>query len=159
MRRRGHAGFTLIELLVVVAIIGVLASIAIANYLNAVARARQKRTMSDIRTIAVAWEQRNAERGSYSTAGFTFPVGPVTYTQIETALVPNYLREVPQVDGWGRPLEFAFEENVYAIRSSGRDGAYEGTDYIEAETDNPDCDIVYSNGRFVRAPGTVQSGN
>ena len=156
MRRRGHAGFTLIELLVVVAIIGVLAAIAIANYLNAVARARQKRTMADMRTIATAWETRHSEKGSYSTAGFTFPTGPVTFTQLEAALTPNYARDIPQVDGWEQPFEFAFEEGVYAIRSSGRDGIFEGTDYVEAEFESPDCDIVYSNGRFVSSPASIQ---
>jgi general secretion pathway protein G len=157
MRRRGHAGFTLIELLVVVAIIGVLATIAIANYLSALHRARQKRTMSDIRTIAQAWETRNSEKGSYSPAGFTFPTGPVTFSELESALTPGYLRDVPQADGWGKPWEFAFEEGVYAIRSAGRDGIFEGTDYAEAEFSSPDCDIVYSNGRFVSYPASVQS--
>ena len=156
MRRRGHAGFTLIELLIVIAIIGVLAAIAIMNYFGAIARARQKRTISDIRTIAQAWEARNSEKGSYSTAGFTFPTGPVTFTQIESALTPNYIRTVPEVDGWGQPFEFAYENEVYAIRSAGRDGIFDGTDYSEAEFDSPDCDIVYSNGRFVSYPAAMQ---
>jgi len=156
MRRRDHAGFTLIELLVVVAIIGVLSTIAVANYLSALSRARQKRTMADIRTIAQAWETRNSEKGSYSPAGFTFPTGPVTFTQLETALTPSYLRELPVADGWGLPLEFAYEDGVYAIRSAGRDGIFQGTDYLEAEFDSPDCDIVYSNGRFVSYPASIQ---
>lgn len=156
MRRRGQGGFTLIELLVVVAIIGILAAIAIANYLNAIARARQKRTMSDIRTIATAWEQRQAEKGSYATAGFTYPAVAVTFDAVQQALAPNYLKVVPQVDGWGRPFEFAVEGRVYAIRSAGRDGQYEGTNYDPALTDSPDCDIVYSNGHFVRYPMDVQ---
>ena len=156
MRRRRHAGFTLIELLVVVAIIGILATIAIANYLSAMQRAKQKRTMSDIRTIATAWETRNSEKGSYSPAGFTFPTGPVTFAELETALTPNYLKDIPPVDGWGKAFEFSFEEGVYAIRSSGRDGVFEGTDYAEAEFSSPDCDIVYSNGRFVTYPASVQ---
>lgn len=155
MRRRGHAGFTLIELLVVVAIIGILASIAIANYLSAIARARQKRTMSDIRTIAQAWEQHNAEKGSYAP-GFTYPTTAVTFDDLEDALTPNYMNSVPKADGWGRPFEFAFENRSYAIRSPGRDGVYEGTDYVPAATDSPDCDIVYSNGNFVTWPGDVQ---
>ena len=156
MRRRGHAGFTLIELLVVVAIIGILATIAVANYLSAMQRARQKRTMSDMRTIAQAWETRNSENGSYSPAGFTFPTGPVTYPQLEGALTPNYLQEIPQGDGWGTPLEFAYEDGVYAIRSAGRDGIFEGTNYVEDEFSSPDCDIVYSNGRFVSYPASIQ---
>lgn len=156
MRRRGHAGFTLIELLVVVAIIGILASIAVANYLNALARARQKRTMADIRTIATAWEQRNAEKGSYTPAGFSFPGTAVPFDTLTTALTPNYIASLPRVDGWGRALEFAAEERVYAIRSAGRDGVYEGTDYESVATDSPDCDIVYSNGRFVTWPAQIQ---
>jgi general secretion pathway protein G len=155
MRRRGHAGFTLIELLVVVAIIGILATIAIANYLSAISRARQKRTMSDIRTIAQAWEQRNAEKGSYA-AGFTYPVTPITFEALETALTPNYMKSLPKTDGWGRPFEFAVEGRQYAIRSAGRDGLFQGTDYAQESTDSPDCDIVYSNGNFIVWPGDIQ---
>jgi type II secretion system protein G len=155
MHRRNHKGFTIVELLVVVAIIGILAAIAIGNYLNAIARARQKRTMSDIRTIATAWEQRNAEKGSYAP-GFTYPTVAVTWDDLSLALTPTFIKTVPKTDGWGRPLEFAYEGRMYAIRSAGRDGLYEGTDYELAPTDSPDCDIVYSNGNFVTWPADVQ---
>lgn len=155
LRQRRHAGFTLVELLVVVAIIAVIATIAINNYMNAVARARQKRTMADMRTIAQAWEARAAETRVYTAAGFTFPTS-VTYDTVRDALTPTYARTVPKVDGWGRPFEFGATGNVYAIRSSGRDGTYEGTNYTTGATDSPDCDIVYSAGNFVRWPEQTQ---
>jgi general secretion pathway protein G len=154
-RRRSEKGFTLIELLVVVAIIGILAAIAIVNFLNAVARAKQKRTMADMRTIALAWEERASEARTYTTAGFSFPAS-ATYDQLTSALVPAYTKHLPRNDGWGNPLEFGAVDNVYAIRSPGRDGVFEGTSYAAGETDNPDCDIVYSNGNFVRYPANVQ---
>lgn len=158
MRRRLQRGFTLLEILIVVAIVGILAAAAIYNYMSALTRARQKRTMADMRTIATAWEARASDGRSYGNAGFTFPTVPVTYQTLSGLLLPTYARTLPNLDGWSRPLEFSVNDDgtLYGIRSPGRDGTFETT-YTDGTTDDPDCDIVYSSGSFVVYPATVQN--
>ncbi len=60
-------GFTLIELLVVVAVIGILAAIALPNFLEAMVRSKVSRTKSDVRTIASAREVSNLDHNRYPT--------------------------------------------------------------------------------------------
>jgi len=62
-------GFTLIELLIVVAIIGILAAIAVPNFLNAQIRAKIARTMSDIRTITNATEMLHLDKNLWLIDG------------------------------------------------------------------------------------------
>lgn len=61
--RRG--GFTLIELLIVVAIIAILASIAVSNFLEAQVRSKVARASSDMRTIATALETYRVDINKY----------------------------------------------------------------------------------------------
>ena len=58
LKRNRQRGFTLIELLIVVAIIGIIAAILIPNLLDALQKAKQKRTVSDIRNTGTAWMSR-----------------------------------------------------------------------------------------------------
>ena len=67
---RHRSGFTLIELMIVVVIIGVLASIAIANYVRMKSHANEARVKSDVHTVQLAVEDYGVtHEGNYSDAG------------------------------------------------------------------------------------------
>ena len=160
MIKKNQKGFTLIELLIVVAIIGILAAIAIPNLLTAMQRAKQKRSMADMRTIATAWEARATDVNKYNAAGGFVPSTVVPNATMNTMLSPTYIKSMPANDGWGNAWVFDTDTTgqTYAITSKGRDGLLAGTAPSAVTTTTSfDCDIIYSQGQFLQYPEGVQT--
>jgi type II secretion system protein G len=165
VRKQRERGFTLIELLMVVAIIGVLAGIAIPNLLIAIQRSKQRRTMADMRSIATAWEARFVDESRYNAAGAALPSVPVDVNALAPLLEPTYIKTMPRLDGWGKPLSFYMDQPLggegagsYTIVSSGRDEQFADPEVLGPFT-NYDCDIVYSNGMFLSYPDGLGQSN
>ena len=67
MKLRMQKGFTLIELMIVVAIIGILAAIAIPNFMRFQAKSKQSEAKMNLGAIGTTAEAFRAERDSYWT--------------------------------------------------------------------------------------------
>ncbi len=149
--RRRRAGFTLIELLIVVAIIGLIAAIAIPNLRSAMDKAKQNKTLADMKAIGNALE-------TYAVDNNTYPKGltDANSGMVGTFLSPLYLRTVPAGDGWNNPwhIDTSAAGTQYTVTSYGRDGLPGSNS--GGPTVDFNCDIIYSNNSFYQWPQGAQ---
>jgi len=166
-RRRAQTGFTLIELLIVVAIIGIIAAMLIPNFLDALQKAKQKRTVADMRitgTAMFAWltDQVGAAAagGQATEVDLDTDYSAITYDNLRPLLVPTYIEHIALRDGWKNTFQYylttvnVVRSNVMAIGSGGRDmntvsGKYTSTAFDPTDYDQ---DILWADGFFVRWP-------
>jgi len=94
-------GFTLIELLIVVAIIGILAAIAVPNFLNAQVRAKIARCVSDMKSLSTALEMYRMDGNDYPPcskarvvgSGDNFHPNEIRFYRMTTPV--SYISSVP----------------------------------------------------------------
>lgn len=165
---------------IVHAVIFVMLLITLANA-NGMGKARQKRTVADIRntgTALMAWiidqpepitSPEAPEDGSENSGIVDVTDYPlITYDKLFRLLRPSesffYMQEIPQEDGWGHPLEYRlnvddpYGRKVICIRSPGKDGRFDTDHYVVGQFDPVDYaqDIVWADGEFVRSPEPFQ---
>lgn len=121
-------GFTLIELLIVVAIIGILAAIAVPNFLNAQIRAKLARCQADMKSIETALQQYQLDNNKYppSHDGSAY-IDPHILRFVPLTTPISYLSSIP--------LDvFAQKHNQNTGGYNTMNGAYVGDPYRYLET-------------------------
>jgi len=177
LKVRRNRGFTLIELLIVVAIIGIIASILVPNLLDALQKAKQKRTLATMRNLGTGWMSWLTDQVGAAAAGANIYDGtnldPVSHAQLLEYLQPSaemfYTSAVPKSDGWKNDLIYCLnsdllQQTVMMICSAGRNGTlgdnptsvtsccnqiWESGTFVAT---NYDQDIVWADGFMVRSP-------
>jgi len=164
---KGKRGFTLIELLIVVAVIGIIVSMLIPNLLDAFQKAKQKRTMADMKVMGTAMFAWLTDQSTAAAAGAGATSIDLTEygtqllpADLTTVLVSQYIQQIPTLDGWKSPFQYYLRTDnphgaqVMAIRSLGRDKTAEGDVYTITSFDPTDYDrdIIWADGFMARYP-------
>lgn len=168
--RNRQKGFTLIELLIVVAIIGIIAALLIPNFLDALQKAKQKRTVADERAMVTAFVSLVTDLSSAAAAGqsgsYTVGAGgqtPSNVGELELLLVTRYVAAVPVLDGWKNTYEYWMATTLtapqlFAMRSRGLKGEADTNTYtITAFTPTDyEQDIVWSDQFPIKYPSNLK---
>ena len=94
VNRQSQSGFTLIELLIVIAIIGVLATILLANFIGVRQRSRDAQRKADLRQIQSAIELYKADQANYPSALYSTNCPPSS-SLIGGSPAITYLAKIP----------------------------------------------------------------
>ena len=116
---RRQCAFTLIELLIVVAIIGILAAIAVPNFLNAQTRAKVARAESDLRSLQTGMAMYRLDNNAYP-----YPIARwMDDTAFELAPLTTPIAYMPSIPP--DPFAHQFDRDDPSIRLHGGNYTYQ----------------------------------
>lgn len=134
---------------------GIIAAIAIPNFLSAREQAARHQTLASMRALGAALEDYYRQNGRYPPAGSS--------AELLAAVSPAEAVSLSQRDGWGHEFRYlcwpAGSCEHYTLASAGKDGRFERDDltaYQGEQTPRRDYerDLVMVDGGFLQYPGS-----
>ena len=109
----------------------------------AIARSKQKRTVADLQTLAVAVEAYATDENEYPPTS--------DLDQLAKKVVPTYLRSMVRTDGWGKDYIYISDKRNYRILSAGPDGRLSpDSQQLGVVKGDFGDDLIFENGSFLQ---------
>jgi prepilin-type N-terminal cleavage/methylation domain-containing protein len=164
---RGNKGFSLIELLIVVAIISLLASIAIPNYMESLVRAKVARTQADLAHVSRLLIAYETDSGKYLEDSADDPLGALNVLTTPLSYAQDLPVDICRTEGdpdYGKSYFYATHDGHFEDAVTIASWTHGRRDFRFALASyGPDG--VFSHGAFVdvmpydATNGTVSTGN
>ncbi len=113
-------GFSLLELLIVLAIIGLIASIAVPKYLNAMNKARWETSRQELKRVAEAFDQYNLDMGHYPE----FASWDEIAVPDNVLIKEGYIDKIPLKDKFGTKYEGYSKADTYLFNGHAAPGKF-----------------------------------
>ncbi|MEA2165632.1 MAG: Type secretion system protein [Thermoanaerobaculia bacterium] len=116
---------------------------AVRNLESAIERSKQKRTMADLRTLAVSVEAFEIDENHFP------PTSDLDH--LAKLITPTYLRSMVRLDGWGKEYIYVSDTKTYRILSAGPDGRLSpDSQKLGVQHGDFGDDLIFDNGEFVQ---------
>ncbi len=139
-------------------VLGIVAAIAIPNFIMAKEKAKQARAVNEVRAIGEAVQRYQADNGSCPDTGHEEGAyySIVDVSKLEEALVPKYIAVLPAKDPWNTAYSYGVSEDdaSFIVICNGSDGV-SSLERIPEEPVTTACfedEIIFENGDFVQKP-------